>query len=444
MATTLTGTAAAGRARIVSSAVWRGLGWSASAQVAGMSIRLASSLLLTRLLTPEAYGIMGIAMAFATMLEWISDIGVTPALVRHERGGERRFLAAAWWMNFLRSAAQALALAAAAWPLAAAYRAPELFIVLLLLAVRPLLYGMRSPGMPSLRRRLDYRRLFFDELLQTAAGTVVSIVLACWWRDVNAIVVGSLAGAGAAALFSYRLAPGRPFGAWDSTAARELRGLGNQVFVNTLVMAAWLNLDRLIGRMMLSDLEIGLYAVSLNLAVALELFLSRCTDVYYATMARRSPAERENLHARVLQWSVRAVMPALALAAAAAPALFRGLYDARYHAAAATFGLLVVRIIPRILGQIEFQKLMADGSVRASTQAYFVAAIAQIATLPPLIALFGSLGLPLAALLSTVLVTVLQTLRGSGNQRALIAALVWTAAASWLTLSVAGCGWPQP
>ena len=63
-----------------------GIGWSSLAQMIGMVIRLGSNLILTRLLAPEAYGLFGTAMAIVTTLEWLSDLGVQPALVRHPDG----------------------------------------------------------------------------------------------------------------------------------------------------------------------------------------------------------------------------------------------------------------------------------------------------------------------------------------------------------------------
>lgn len=154
-----------------------GLGWSIATQVAGTGVKLASTLVLTRLLAPEAYALLGTAMVVLTTLEWLSDFGVTPALVRHPRGSERGWLLVGWQANFRRGVILTLIAVACATPLAAFYRQPELLGVLLALAARPLIMSLRSPGMPLLRRNLEYRALFVDELAQALTGTLTAIWL---------------------------------------------------------------------------------------------------------------------------------------------------------------------------------------------------------------------------------------------------------------------------
>ena len=67
------------------------------------TIRLASSLILTRLLLPEAYGVMTVINSIGYVVEMIGDIAVTMSLVRHERGDQRDYLNTAWTLRLLRA-----------------------------------------------------------------------------------------------------------------------------------------------------------------------------------------------------------------------------------------------------------------------------------------------------------------------------------------------------
>ena len=49
-------------------------------------LRLASNLLLTRLLFPEAFGLMAIVQVFITGLEMFSDAGVQSSIIQNKRG----------------------------------------------------------------------------------------------------------------------------------------------------------------------------------------------------------------------------------------------------------------------------------------------------------------------------------------------------------------------
>ncbi len=67
----------------------KGLSWAGFAQVVGLTIRLVSNVILARFLAPADYGLLGSAMAVLTTLDWLSDIGITPALVRNPAGRNR-------------------------------------------------------------------------------------------------------------------------------------------------------------------------------------------------------------------------------------------------------------------------------------------------------------------------------------------------------------------
>ena len=179
------------------------VGWMGISQFCGLIFRLGSNLILTRLLAPEAFGVLGTALAFMTTLEWLSDMGVTPALIRHPKGAEKEYLSTGWWITLMRGVGLTAVAAACAWPAALFYEEPQLFGVLSVLALRPLLMGLRSPRMPMLRRELNYRAIFFDEIAMTAGGTLTSIYLAFIFPSVWAIVGGTIAGALIGIVISY-------------------------------------------------------------------------------------------------------------------------------------------------------------------------------------------------------------------------------------------------
>ena len=182
--------------------------------------------------------------------------------------------------------------AALAWPLAAFYEQPELLGVLLVLAVRPFLMALRSPGMPTLRRGLNYRALFVDEVAQTGVGTFVALALAWSLHSVWAIVGGTLAGAATAVIVSYVLVPIRPRLAWNGPAAAGIYELGHQVFLNTLVMALLLNLPQLLGLRLVEAVQLGYYMVAWNLAVVAEGLFTRACDVYFSMLSRLEEGPR--------------------------------------------------------------------------------------------------------------------------------------------------------
>ena len=98
-------------ARALRSALFT-LGGFGSAQL----IRLASNLILTRLLFPEAFGMMALTMVFLQGLQMFSDVGVAPAIQQSKRGDDADFLDTAWTIQVVRGLCLWLAACALAWP----------------------------------------------------------------------------------------------------------------------------------------------------------------------------------------------------------------------------------------------------------------------------------------------------------------------------------------
>src|SRR5580704_11354961 len=66
-------------------------------------IKLGASLILTRILRPEAYGIITILMSVTFVIEMIADVNVTLFIIRDKNGEEPRYLNTAWTIAFGRA-----------------------------------------------------------------------------------------------------------------------------------------------------------------------------------------------------------------------------------------------------------------------------------------------------------------------------------------------------
>lgn len=350
-----------------------GLGWSYLTHGLQLVLRLGSSLILTRLLLPEAYGIFSPALAATLFLEFLSDIGLRPAVVRSPRGEDPTFLGTAWSVVMVRAVILSLAALGLAGVLPAWYDMPALAGVLAALAVRPMLMAFQNPTLFVLYRRINYRVPFFLDVSQTLIAVPATILLAWWLRSVWALVLGLLVGDVARLVLSHLLCPRAPAPRWDRPAARELSHFGLSIFLNTLVYGGWFYFDRLVGPRLLTAAEIGLYALAWGLAEALDNLISRGSEVFYSMLSRKAEgAERADFFRRTARRIALYLIPGIVLAALVAPWAFELLYPPKFHGAAILFGLLTARLIMRATSQIQFMYLMMRGEVVLATRAYVV------------------------------------------------------------------------
>ena len=90
-------------------------GWVVAGYALSQAIRFGANLVMTRLLVPEMFGVMAIAMMVMYALALFSDLGLRQSIVQSRRGGDAAFLNTAWAVQIGRGfviwgAALALAL----------------------------------------------------------------------------------------------------------------------------------------------------------------------------------------------------------------------------------------------------------------------------------------------------------------------------------------------
>ncbi|HBB84471.1 MAG TPA: polysaccharide biosynthesis protein, partial [Sulfitobacter sp.] len=80
----------------------RSTSWIVLSYGGAQAIRLASNLILTRLLFPEAFGLMALIQVVIVGLTLFSDVGIGPSIAQSKRGDDRDFLNTAWTIQAIR------------------------------------------------------------------------------------------------------------------------------------------------------------------------------------------------------------------------------------------------------------------------------------------------------------------------------------------------------
>ena len=128
-------------ARAIRSSAWTIFGYGTS-----QAVRLGANLILTRLLFPEAFGLMALIGVIITGLALFSDFGIGPSIMQNKRGDEPAFLNTAWTIQILRGAVLYLGCCALAWPAAVFYGEPTLAHFLSIASLSLLIGGFLRPN----------------------------------------------------------------------------------------------------------------------------------------------------------------------------------------------------------------------------------------------------------------------------------------------------------
>ena len=204
---------------------------------AAQCLRLVSSIILTRLLNREAYGLYRLANVFLEGLAYFTAIGSGPAVIRDPRGDEPAFLNTAWTMQALRGVGLWLAACALAAPYAWFYRQPILWLLIPVVGLTVLLDGFDSVAVHWCFRHMQLFRVTALEFLRQLTALLVTISWAMMSPTVWAFPAGAIMGCIVVLALSHMALPGpKSRFHWDREAARR-----NTISANGSLPAAFWN-----------------------------------------------------------------------------------------------------------------------------------------------------------------------------------------------------------
>lgn len=333
-------------------------------------LRLASNLILTRLLFPEAFGMMALVQVFMTGLMMFSDLGITPAILQSRRGDDQDFLNTAWSLQVMRGFALWLGASLLALPVAAFYGAPPLAQLLPVAALSLVILGFTPTRGETANRHLLLGRVTVIDLATQVIGIAAAVVLALMLRSVWALVWSGLVSALAQVILYDLFLPGpRNRFRFERAAMRELIGFGKWIFLSTLAGFLYLQGDKLIlGRFLSLDLlgiyNIGFFLASFPVLLGLALVRKIMIPLYRERPPAASPGNFRKFRQLRLTLSAGLVVMLGALALGG-DWLVGLLYDSRYGRAGGVVVLVaVIQMLPAIVLTYDQAALAAGESRR--------------------------------------------------------------------------------
>lgn len=372
------------------------------------ALRLIGNLILTRILFPEAFGIMALITVVMTGLRMFSDMGMHLSIIQNKRGTDPVFLDTAWTLQIARGLLLFSVTWALAAPVAAFYEAPILAEALPVAGLMAVFQGLSSTKMAVATRELRLGRVTFINVGARLLGLAVLVGLALWWQSVWALVVGGLVAPFLVMILSHIALPGHSNRVrFDREAAGELIRFGKYIFLSTMAGFLISQGDRAILGKFATLSELAFYNIAAMLATLprlLQELLFR--KVLFPLYSKRAPAEsRKNYRdiARVRFFFVAGATTAAGLLAVGGNALITLLYDTRYEMAGPLLVLMAIAIMPALIVGGYGNMIVARGN--SARFAGLLTASALLRTTVFLIAIynFGIVGAALAPLVAVLL-----------------------------------------
>jgi len=330
--------------------VLRSGGAGLAANLCSQALRLASNLVLTRLLYPEAFGLMAITQSILMAARLLSDVGLSQSIVRSARGHERSFCDTVWTLNILKDGSLFLVVCVAGPVAARLYHQPLLAQLVPAMAATLLVAAFNSTKLAVVNRRLEIGRLVLIELGAQACGIATMIAAAAAWRSPWALVAGNWATALALLAGSHLLlrGPANRF-AWDRAAVREVMSFGGWVMLSSIVTFLLGEGSNLLNGWLVGPQAVGFLGLSTNLALVawstIQALGGRVFYPAYAEVWRDRPAQLSRVLVRSRQAQLLGGCAVALVWAVLGQRLVGLLYDPRYRVVGALLQIQAVGTI---------------------------------------------------------------------------------------------------
>jgi lipopolysaccharide exporter len=314
-------------------------------------IRLVSSLVLTRVLLPEAYGTITILTSILYVIGNILDTNVTLFIVRDKNAEQPRYLNTAWTMRFSRSLLSGVVLFVCA-PLIATriYDLPSLILPLRAFSLWFLIDGFDSLAFSVAIRRKQARLQMYSELATSVISTTFSIIYCYHYRTFWGIALSMLLNRLMMVILGYQFYRDlRPRFFIDFSAAREILGYTKFTVPSSLLTLGLNQFDKVVFLRLFDLRLLGLYGLAGNIAGSVETLISKISQaVLYPRCAHNFRENPDTAISRYYTENTRLFIGILGMPAAIAGAahlIIALLYDSRYQEAGSVLQALAIRAV---------------------------------------------------------------------------------------------------
>lgn len=248
---------------------------------AGQGLRFLSSLLLTRLLYPEAFGLMAIVTALQILVALMSDVGIREYIIYNERN-DKNFLSAAWSIQLIRGVILSVIIFASAVPVALFYDSSALIPLIMISALNPLIEGFKSITLILQEKALNLKAVSLIELAAQSSAIVTMVVGVLIFDSVIVLAIGGVVGALIKTSASYLCFKEHhsKFN-YSKPIAKEMVAFGKWVIVSSAVSFTLMQLDKVVVGKWLSMDYLGIYGLAVGISSILGQLSSKLASNYF-------------------------------------------------------------------------------------------------------------------------------------------------------------------
>lgn len=251
--------------KTLSQKVVKGGFWVFFLRIVNRGFSLIRLIVLARVLSPNDFGLMGIALLTMSTLETFSQTGFQQALIQKKENIES-YLNSVWTILILRGFILFIILYFIAPYAAIFFGAPEAKPIIRVIGFSILFQAFTNIGVIYFQKELEFNREFIYQFSGTLADFIIAISAVLILRNVWALVLGLLAGNVVRCFVSYLIHPYRPHLSKYLGKAKELFGFGKWIMGSSIIIFLATQGDDFFLGKILGATVLGLYQMAFRLS----------------------------------------------------------------------------------------------------------------------------------------------------------------------------------
>lgn len=232
--------------------------WRFAERCGAQGVSFIVSIVLARLLTPEAYGTVALVTVITNILQVFVDSGLGSALIQKKDADDLDF-STVFYFNFSVCIVLYMGMFFAAPYIADFYNQPELVSLVRVISLTLIISGVKNIQQSYVSRNLLFKRFFYATLGGTIFSAVLGIVMAYYGYGVWAIVAQQLSNAAIDTLILWITVKWRPKFMFSFNRLKGLLSFGWKMLASALLDTGYNNLRQLIIGKLYSPSDLGFY-----------------------------------------------------------------------------------------------------------------------------------------------------------------------------------------
>jgi len=351
--------------------VLKGAFWTIGGNTISQILRLGGNLILTRLLFPEAFGLMVLVQVFIVGIAMLSDIGINASIIQNKRS-DPKFLNTAWTLQVVRGLVLWLLICAISWPVSLFYEEPLLVPLLIVSGLSSIVIGFQSTKIIIANRKVELRKLTITEISSSLVGLIFMIIGAWITQSIWALVIGGLTQSLVKVVMSYSYFKGaNNYFYWDSDAFKSIYKFGRWLMLSSIMSFFAAQGDRLIIGRVFDVGFLGIYSISMALVAAVYMLVQKLSSVVFfpsfSELVRDRPGSLYGALRKARFAQIILLWPIAVLLVFWGEELIYFLYDDRYSEAGWMLEVLSLGMLIGVLRGSYAGVLMALGKTGIST-----------------------------------------------------------------------------